>query len=200
MNPRQFNSFIDEYLAAFPATAEWLQKQQNPTATLKVWARTLRNTPLEMAAAVLDRMIDGDLAPVPAYERDQTALHVRACAARIKTRQAELEEAQQWRENSTGAMDLAKGMYAGRAFRYASTLAKLKQKGDHERLATLPTFDQYWASLEAADRANQPLPELPYEDWRRDYQAAGGDIWTATQIAQQAAKFTSPKLLPGPGE
>jgi hypothetical protein len=99
MNTSEFNEWKEDYFAAFPGTHQWLvEKSPNAKATLRVWAKTLHHIPLHVAAAVTDRMISGQLAPVAAYERDQTALHIRAYANRIIGDQRQREENAKHRE------------------------------------------------------------------------------------------------------
>lgn len=90
MNRQEFNVWLDEYLTAFPQTREWLAKldenkdgAERAQATLRTWSKTLAGIAAIHVTTATERIIEGKLASVPAYERDKTALHIRGYAARI---------------------------------------------------------------------------------------------------------------------
>jgi hypothetical protein len=84
----EFNQFKTAYFAAFPSTREWLSRVCTEggidiKAATASWYRTLQRTELADAMAVLGKLELGELEPVPAYDRDKTALHIRSYAGRI---------------------------------------------------------------------------------------------------------------------
>jgi hypothetical protein len=96
---KEFTSWVKDYFVAFPASNKWLNEtSDNPLATLRVWSRTLQSIPLEVAATVTDRMVSGEIACVPAYDREQTALIIRSYANRIISDNRSREQTAQERE------------------------------------------------------------------------------------------------------
>lgn len=91
MTHDEFNTFKTAYFAAFPSTWEWLVKVRDSKPpshdevrpVLASWYRTLQRTELADALTVLAKLENGTLEPIQAYDRDKTALHVRAYAGRI---------------------------------------------------------------------------------------------------------------------
>ena len=86
---------LKHYMVAFPATNEWLQKaSEHPDQTLEVWAKQLSKTSYEDGRQAVADLIDGVADPVKAYERDQTALHIRAIAGLHADRRRQRAETQ----------------------------------------------------------------------------------------------------------
>lgn len=75
--------FVRKYSAAFPSFGEWLRALPNSQATIDTWKKTLASTPMAYALQVLDLMLEGKRDVPTGWERDLTALKVRAYAERL---------------------------------------------------------------------------------------------------------------------
>lgn len=83
MTKDEFNKWKNAYFTAFPDALAWLNKLPDPAATLGTWFKCLSRCNYLDIAVVTDKIVCGDLAPVEAYQREQTALHLRAYCGRI---------------------------------------------------------------------------------------------------------------------
>lgn len=88
MTEAEFVEFRKAYFSAFPSTWEWLCRTwhddvEKIEATLARWRQTLASTSLADALDVIQRIVDGRLQPVANYERDNTAIVIRAYAGRL---------------------------------------------------------------------------------------------------------------------
>ena len=83
MTRDEFNKWKTGYFVAFPDAKVWLLKLEHPAATLETWFKCLSQCEARDVEEATERMIRGDLAPLEAYQREQTALHLRAYASRI---------------------------------------------------------------------------------------------------------------------
>lgn len=93
MTNTEFKQFIAAYFITFPSTKEWLSKNSpDPAATLASWERTLSTTQIADALTVIGKLESGELEPIAAYDRDKTALIVRAYAGRIASDRAKRAE------------------------------------------------------------------------------------------------------------
>jgi len=119
MTGPEFTKWYNDYCAAFPGTSEWLAKNSpDVPATLRRWQFCLQDSPLALCVRVTDLMATGTLPPVQAYERDQTALHVRACASKlagIQASEAEVERRRQ--EQRQAASGYKQGWTMGGVYR-----------------------------------------------------------------------------------
>lgn len=83
MTRDEFNRLVKDIFEAFPSTGKYLRDVcvgGDMRPTLETWYRTLERITFAEALAVLAAWIDGSLAPPEAYERDKTALVMRAQA------------------------------------------------------------------------------------------------------------------------
>lgn len=94
MTKEQFNTWKNAYFAAFPDALSWLNKLENPAGTLATWFKCLAHCEYADVALATDKMTTGDLAPIEAFQREQTALHVKAYAGRIADDRAKREKAE----------------------------------------------------------------------------------------------------------
>lgn len=83
MTRREFDKWAEEWFTAFPDSQAWLNKLPNPAGTLETWFKCLSRCCYADVAEATARIIMGDLQSVEAYQREQTALHIRAYAGRI---------------------------------------------------------------------------------------------------------------------
>jgi hypothetical protein len=83
MTRTEFNKWTDEWFTAFPDSLAWLERLPNPEGTLETWFKCLSRCNYQDVADAMVKIVVGDLAPLEAYQREQTALHVRAYAGRI---------------------------------------------------------------------------------------------------------------------
>lgn len=83
MTKDEFNNWKNAYFTAFPDTKAWLAKQENPAATLGTWFKCLARCNYADVALVTDKLICGELAPVDSFQREHTAIHIRAYAGRV---------------------------------------------------------------------------------------------------------------------
>lgn len=83
MTEQEFGEWSAAYFASFPDTHRWLMQAQDPGATLRVWRGVLAETNFQAAMTVTQRMVGGELEPLPAYERERTAAYIKTEAAKI---------------------------------------------------------------------------------------------------------------------
>lgn len=83
MTKEEFNTWKNAYFTAFPDTKAWLAKQENPAGTLATWFKCLSRCDYGDIAIVTDRIVCGELAPIDSFQREQTAIHLRAYAGRL---------------------------------------------------------------------------------------------------------------------
>lgn len=84
MTSDEFTVWFDDYQVSFPGIAEWLrQNSPEPARTLAKWQKVLSPYDSLVCHTVTDRMVDGKLAPVKAYQRELTAQVVANYAQRI---------------------------------------------------------------------------------------------------------------------
>lgn len=93
MTKNEFTQWYEDYCSAFPGVDEWLVKHSpNIGRTLERWHEALQNIPLHVAFAVTNQMVGGVIEPIKAYERELTPQHVRACAAKLLSKENEREK------------------------------------------------------------------------------------------------------------
>lgn len=106
MTEDQAKTLFNQLFIAFPGYQNWLEKTDDPNATLAVWCKMLRSVSHGAGVQVVDRLIEGKLAMPKAYERDELPVLVKSYAARIDqdegARRA-TEEARQSRQRAAGA-------------------------------------------------------------------------------------------------
>jgi hypothetical protein len=83
MTKEEFNTWKNAYFTAFPDTKAWLAKQENPAGTLATWFKCLSRCDYGDIAIVTDRIVCGELTPIDSFQREQTAIHLRAYAGRL---------------------------------------------------------------------------------------------------------------------
>ena len=117
MTEQESLRLIKSYCDAFPLTAEWLKKVDSTESTLKIWSRTLFHTSYEDGRQAVADIIDGVVPPVPAYERDHTALHIRSIAERIADKRRQLSENERVLRNGSRHRSDYDGMGMGGLYR-----------------------------------------------------------------------------------
>ena len=90
MTAEEFVFFTQQAFIAFPGLKEWLyEKSPEPSATIRVWGKTLEHTPLREAIAVLDGWTTGAIKDPPTgYKREVFAIDVRSIASESRRRRA----------------------------------------------------------------------------------------------------------------
>lgn len=83
MTRNEFDRWSEFYFTAFPDSARWLNALANPTGTLQAWSMTLSRCEFRDVQQVTEKIILGELPPIETYQRDNTALHIRAYAAKL---------------------------------------------------------------------------------------------------------------------
>ncbi|NJL44548.1 MAG: hypothetical protein HC945_04540 [Nitrosarchaeum sp.] len=83
MTRNEFNKWTDAYFTAFPDTHAWVSKLPNPAGTLETWFQCLSRLAYSDVALATAKIVTGELKPLESYQREQTALHIRAYAGRI---------------------------------------------------------------------------------------------------------------------
>jgi hypothetical protein len=83
MTKHEFNNWKKAYFTAFPDCEAWLNKLPDPAATLGTWFKCLERCEYADLALVTDKLICGDLKPIDAFSREQTAIHLRAYAGKV---------------------------------------------------------------------------------------------------------------------
>jgi hypothetical protein len=116
MNQKEFDKWVEDYLATFPQAATWLSKSPDPPRTLERWFIALKKIPLICAATVTDQMANGELDMVEAYEREKTALIVRRYAWAIENRKATAKETDEHRVEAEKHRDDPEYFPAGAMF------------------------------------------------------------------------------------
>ena len=84
MTKQEFNIWTEKYFTAFPDAKAWLTKCDNPAGALATWFDCLKGCENHDVNQATARMIRGELAPIEAFQRERTALHVRAYADRMR--------------------------------------------------------------------------------------------------------------------
>lgn len=79
----EFDRWTEAWFTAFPDSHRWLSALPNPGGTLDAWFTSLKRCEYADVALVTDKIISGELAMIEAYQREQTALHIRAYAGRV---------------------------------------------------------------------------------------------------------------------
>ena len=70
---------------AFPSYSHWIDKQDDPIATLDAWCRLLAACQTEDVKLVVDQMLDGSLNPRQQYDKmDNLPLVIRSRSMRLK--------------------------------------------------------------------------------------------------------------------
>lgn len=154
MTRAEFEKLIDCYMGLFPQTRDWVNKLDQPAAMLDGWFESLKNTRVIHAMTAIERILDGSLAPIHAYDRDNAALIIRAYAGRIaddeRKRQATMRtesERQQDVAEYHGRTNRPKYFPAGKLFRRAAAVW-----ADEEKIGTSPA--------EIVDKVSQAVDEL----------------------------------------
>lgn len=121
MTRDEFNQWKRAYFNAFPDCETWLNKVPDPAATLATWFKCLSRCEYVDVALVTEKIICGELAPVEAYQREHTALHVRAYVGRV------VDERNRVRKNAREAQAFAKGKERNRQERGPGAASMFKQ-------------------------------------------------------------------------
>lgn len=95
MTRHEFDRWSEFYFTAFPDSARWLNALPHPQATLETWLITLSKCTAADVMLVTQRIIAGELAPIENYQRDNTALHIRAYASRVADERRKRESTQE---------------------------------------------------------------------------------------------------------
>lgn len=91
MNREEFDNWAKDFGARFPQTRTWLQQIPDAKATVDVWRSVLADVTADEVSLVTMRLSAGDLPPIAAYEREQTAATIRRHVLEIRSRHTELE-------------------------------------------------------------------------------------------------------------
>jgi hypothetical protein len=129
MTNSEFDHWSEFYFTAFPDSARWLNALANPAGTLKTWLITLSRCEAADVMAVTEKIIRGELAPIENYQRDNTALHVRAYAAKLadERRRAERNDRERRQvDEKRGANRRNPGHSAGGMFK---AIIKFREEG-----------------------------------------------------------------------
>lgn len=92
MDRGEFKLWACDYFAAFPNTHSWVDRLDDPGATLGKWERALSGTDYQLAVSATDRIVMGKAEPVPATDYERTPYVIRAIAGRIADEQARAVE------------------------------------------------------------------------------------------------------------
>ncbi len=92
MQAEQFDQWLRDYRCSYPTIGDWLDRLEDPAATLRKWRRVLEPIELDEALSVTRRMEDGELDPPLQWEqRDRTATIVRREAMQARSSRRERE-------------------------------------------------------------------------------------------------------------
>lgn len=116
MTRDEFDRWSEQFFAAFPGTFEWLNKTSpDPAATLGFWSRALERTDYGDALEAIDRLLDGRAAPIQAFDREKTPVHIVAIAGRCRGDRLRAEESAR-REAEPRPERTGRGPSLGKAF------------------------------------------------------------------------------------
>lgn len=110
MTTAEAEALYKQLFIVFPGYREWLKKTGSPNETFDAWCGLLRGVSQSAGAMAVDKLIEGELAMPPAYERDQLGIMLKSYAARIdqdEQKRRATEEHRDSRLRASGARKVA---------------------------------------------------------------------------------------------